>query len=121
MSKPADDDPLAQLSDRSKHDELARAVQQLSPEEAAFFLAKLEAAIKKRKIQIAGYLAGIFVWVIAMWFALAYYGAAHGFVGWVFLLPFAVFGLIIYAFGWWANRVGASVNANLGGERPERS
>jgi hypothetical protein len=106
VTKPADEDPLVQLSDHSKHEELARAVQQLSPEEAAFFLAKLEVAIKKRKIQVVGYLAGIVAWVIAMWFAVVYYGMAHGFVGWVFLVPFAMFGVIIYAFGWFANRVG---------------
>jgi hypothetical protein len=99
------DDALEQLGDRSKHDELARAIQQLSPEEAAYFLTKLEIAIKKRRIQIAGYLFGLLAWVVGMWFALAYYGVAKGFVGWVFLVPFALFGVIIYAFGMWANRL----------------
>jgi hypothetical protein len=112
VTEPASpDDALAQLSDRSKHDELARAIQQLSPEEAAYFLVKLEIAIKKRRIQIAGYLFGLLAWVVGMWFALAYYGVAHGFVGWVFLVPFALFGMIIYAFGRWANRLSAAVPA----------
>jgi hypothetical protein len=109
VTKAADpDDALDQLSDHSKHEELAHAVAQLSPEEAAFFLAKLEGAIKKRKIQIAGYLIGLAVWVIGMWFALAFYGVSRGFVGWVFLAPFAAFGAIIYVFGRWATKIGSA-------------
>jgi hypothetical protein len=102
------DDPLvAKAFNADKHEELARAVKDLSPEEAEFFLHKLEMAIKKRKIQIMGYLVSMFVWAAGMVFALAYYGMASGFVGWVFLVPFAAVGLILFGFGKWADRVGA--------------
>ena len=93
--------------DADKHAELAKAVEQLSSEEAAFFLEKLERAIKKRKIQITGYLVAMLVWAVGMFFALAYFGIASGFVGWVFLVPFALVGVILYAFGKWANAVGS--------------
>jgi len=102
------EDPLvAQAFDSKKHEDLAHAVEQLTPEEAQYFLTKLEAAIRKRKIQILGYLVSMLVWIGGMMFALVYYGTHDGFVGWAFLLPFALVGVILFAFGKWAERVGA--------------
>ncbi len=89
-------------------DELEKAIKQLNPDEAAFFLTRLEVSLKKRKVQLTGYIVAMAVWLVAMLFALAYYGIATGFVGWVFLAPFGLVGLIIYAFGKWADRIGAS-------------
>ncbi len=106
MAENAEDPLVAKAFNADKHEELARAIEQLNPEEAQFFLEKLERAIRKRKIQITGYLAAMLVWVVGMMFALAYYGMAEGFVGWVFLAPFGAVGLILYLFGKWANRVG---------------
>ena len=107
MAEKAAEDPLvAKAFDADKHVELARAIEQLNPEEAQYFLEKLERAIRKRKIQITGYLAAMLVWVIGMMFALAYFGLADGFVGWVFLAPFGAVGVILYVFGRWANHVG---------------
>ncbi|HEY0193111.1 MAG TPA: hypothetical protein VGC42_18465 [Kofleriaceae bacterium] len=101
------EDPLvAQAFDTKKHVDLARAVENLSPAEAEFFLHKLEAAIRKRKIQITGYLAAMAVWVVLTTLAIAYYGMSEGFVGWVFLVPFGAVGLVLYLFGAWAERVG---------------
>jgi hypothetical protein len=95
--------------DAKKHAELAEAIEQLSPDEAAFFLHKLEMALKKRKLQLVGYLAAMLVWLIGMVVALAYYGSVERgtFVGWVFLVPFAVVGAVLWAFGKWADRLGA--------------
>lgn len=104
MTKEVD---VEQAFNADKHIELARAVEKLSPDEAAFFLLKLELAIKKRKIQLVGYLVAMLVWVLGMVLALAYFGIATGFVGWVFLMPFALVGVILYAFGKWADKVGA--------------
>ncbi|HSD86706.1 MAG TPA: hypothetical protein VLB44_04300 [Kofleriaceae bacterium] len=88
-----------------KHEELARAVEKLTPEEAAFFLWKLEMSIRKRKLQIVGYLVAMLTWVAGMLFALIWYGTHDGFVGWAFLLPFALVGLILWAFGRWGDKV----------------
>ncbi len=98
---------VAQAFDADKHDALAKAIQELSPDEAAFFLWKLEVALRKRKIQLVGYLVAMLVWLLGMIGALAYYGMASGFVGWVFIAPFAIVGVVLYVFGWWANRVGS--------------
>ena len=101
------EDPLvAKAFNADKHEELARAIEQLDPEAAQYFLEKLERAIRKRKIQISGYLAAMLVWVVGMMFALAYYGMAEGFVGWVFLAPFGAVGVVLYVFGKWADHVG---------------
>ena len=96
---------VAQAFDTKKHEDLARAIEKLNPDEAAFFLHKLEMAIRKRKIQITGYLVAMAVWLVGMMFALAYTGMHDGFVGWVFIAPFGLVGLVLYGFGKWANRV----------------
>jgi hypothetical protein len=106
VSKSAEDPLVAQAFDPKKHEDLARAIEKLSPDQAAFFLHKLEMAIRKRKIQITGYLVAMGVWLIGMMFALAYYGMQSGFVGWVFLAPFGFVGLVLYVFGKWADAVG---------------
>ena len=105
MTQSAEDPLVAQAFDTKKHEDLARAIEKLSSDEAAFFLHKLEMAIRKRKIQITGYLAAMAVWLVGMMFALAYFGMHDGFVGWVFLAPFGFVGLILYVFGKWADRV----------------
>ena len=87
-------------------DELAEAIKKLSPEEALFFLAKLEAVMNKRKLQLTGYLVAFVTWLVATFFALWYFGTHDGFVGWVFLVPFALVGATLWLFGKWAERVG---------------
>jgi hypothetical protein len=104
--KPAEDPLVAKAFNADQHVELAQAIEQLNPEEAQFFLEKLERAIKKRKIQIGGYLVAMVVWLIGMMFALVYFGMSDGFVGWVFLAPFGLVGIVLYAFGRWSERVG---------------
>jgi hypothetical protein len=105
---PGEDPMVAQAFDAAKHDELARAIEQLSPDEAAFFLWKLEVALRKRKVQLLGYLVAMVAWLVGMVLALLYYGMSSGFVGWVFIAPFAVVGIVLYIFGWWANKIGAT-------------
>ena len=85
---------------------LEEAIAKLSPDEAAFFLQSLERKLRKRKIQLTGYLVAMIVWLVAMIGALAYYGASDGFVLWVFLVPFALLGAILYGFGRWGTKVG---------------
>lgn len=92
--------------DPRKEADVARAISKLTPEEAAHFAELLERSIKRRKIQLVGYLLSLVVLLVGMFFALAYYGAyGEGrFVGWVFFLPFIAVGLIFYLFGRWAKR-----------------
>ena len=46
------------------------------------------------------------VWLVGMMFALVVLRHGDGFVGWVFLLPFALVGVILCVFGKWADQVG---------------
>jgi hypothetical protein len=93
--------------DPRKEDDVAKAISQLTPDEAAHFVEILERAIRRRRIQLIGYLTALVVLLVGMFFALAYYGAAEegSFVGWVFFLPFIAVGVIFFLFGRWANRV----------------
>jgi hypothetical protein len=103
----AQEDPLvAKAFDADKHTELAHAIDKLSPEEAQFFLLKLEGALKKRRLQLLGYLVSMLVWLVTTVGALVYFGSHEGFTGWVFLVPFFLVGVILFAFGRWADRVG---------------
>jgi hypothetical protein len=89
---------------------IAEAIQKLSPAEAEFFLYKLERAILRRRIQLWGYLGSLAVWAVAMFFSLAYYGGAdpESFRAWVFLLPFAAIGVVLWVVGTIADRVAAA-------------
>ena len=104
--KPCTPDP-EHAFDPDKHDELAEAIKKLSPDEAAFFLWKLEISVRKRKIQLTGYLVAMLIWVVGMVGALVIYGLSDGFIGYVFLIPFAIVGATLWAFGKWAERVSA--------------
>ena len=106
--KPDADDVEDAIDDAAKQAELARAIEKLSPEEAAYFLFTIETKLRARKIQLVGYLVGIVIWLAGMFFALVYFGLAEGFAGWVFLVPFALFGGILYGFGRWSNKVSST-------------
>lgn len=90
----------------SKEAELAAAIKQLSPEEAQFFLTKLEAAYRKRKIQLTGYLVSIGMFLGGFVAAIVYSASASGFTAWIWLLPFMLVGLTLFAFGRWSERAG---------------
>lgn len=113
MAKAKASDP-AEATEIPDGDELAAAIAKLKPDEAEFFLAKLEAVMLKRKVQLTGYLVALIVWAITMFLALAYYGTHDGFVGWVFLIPFGLVGGTLYAFGRWADKISKSVQPRDG-------
>ena len=75
---PVEDPLVAQAFDATKHDELAAAIEQLTPDEAQFFLHKLESALRKRRLQIFGYLAAMFVWAVGMVIAFGAYALFEG-------------------------------------------
>ena len=103
----SDEDPLvAKAFDRkSSQEDLVRAIAQLSPDEAAFFLHRLEVALRKRKIQLSGYVTAMVAWLVGMVMALVYYGMNDASAAWAFIVPFGIVGLILYGFGTWAERV----------------
>ena len=106
VSQPAEDPLVAQAFNAKKHEDLARAIEKLSPEEAAFFLHKLEMVLRKRKIQLGGYLVAMVAWLAGMTLALIYFGMNDASAAWAFIVPFGIVGAILYGFGAWAERVG---------------
>jgi hypothetical protein len=106
VTQSAEDPLVAQAFDPKKHEDLARAIEKLSSDDAAYFLHKLECAIRKRKLQITGYLVAMGAWLVSMMLALVYFGTHEGNVLWVFVVPFALVGAILYGFGRWSERVG---------------
>src|SRR5438067_823114 len=104
----AEDPLVAKAFDKTKHDELAELVSKLSPDEAQFFVDKLERALRKRRLQLIGYLVAMLVWALGMLVAFGVYLTADKgtFIAWVFLAPFGVVGVILWGFGRWSERVG---------------
>ena len=92
--------------DVSKQDAVAEAIKNLSREEAALFLFHLEMKLRKRKLQLVGYLVAMALWLAGMLLALVAFGTLSGFVGWVFLIPFALVGATLWLFGKWGEKVG---------------
>ena len=86
--------------------QVAAAIEQLTPAEAAKVLAVLERAMTRRRIQLAGYLTGGVVLLLGTVAALIYYGRAQQgeFVGWAFLLPLGLCGLVLLLFARWSDR-----------------
>jgi hypothetical protein len=106
VTRSSEDPLVAKAFDGKQHEELARAVAQLSPEDAAFFLHRLEAALRKRKIQLGGYLVAMLAWLVGMVLALIYDSLSDSSALWAFLVPFGIVGAVLYGFGAWAERVG---------------
>ena len=102
----APEDPLvAKAFDAKRHAELAAAIEQLSPQEAEFFVDRLERALRKRKLQLTGYLVALGVWLLGMTGAVIYAAGQRDFVAWVYAIPFALVGAVLWGFGVWANRI----------------
>ena len=96
-----------QALDPKNEDHVARAIAQLTPEEAEHFVGLLERAIRRRRVQLIGYLLALVVLLVGEFLALAYFGASDPgtFVGWVFFVPFVAVGAVFFIFGRWANRL----------------
>ena len=84
---------------------IARAIKELSPDEALVFLDKLERVYRKGRVQAIGYLVAMVVWAGSMFGALLYAGTHDGFTFWVYLVPFGLVGAVLFAFGKWANKI----------------
>ncbi|MEO8549715.1 MAG: hypothetical protein ABI678_07070 [Kofleriaceae bacterium] len=106
MAKQAEDPLVAKAFGAGSQEDLATLIGQLDPVEADFFLKKLEGALRKRKIMLSGYIIAMVSWLVGMVCALAYFGMASGFTGWVFLVPFGMVGVILWIFGALAERAG---------------
>ncbi len=108
-AEPASGTSLAEeaIAPRADHKDIEERIKELSPEEAAMFVQILEITMKRRRVMLLGYLAALFAFVIGMGWALYMFGTHEKgtFVGWVFLVPVALVGLILWLFGRWARHI----------------
>jgi hypothetical protein len=81
--------------------ELQQRLAELTPEQAEMFVRALELAMKKRRIMLFGYMASLLGLLAgSVWALYIYVTHEPGtFIGWAFLVPFAVAGLIMLTFG----------------------
>jgi len=81
-------------------------VDNLSPEELATLTRAVERISRRRKIMLIGYTLALLVMIVGILASLYIYGVSPPgrFVGWVFFIPFALVGAILWIFGKWAKR-----------------
>jgi len=88
--------------------ELARKLQELTPEQAELFVRALHLAMKKRRILLVGYIAAAISMLLGWLWALYIYGNTReggDFMAWLFLIPPAMAAIILVTFGRISRRV----------------
>jgi hypothetical protein len=103
MSKPKD--IHEKLADPTFRAQIEEGLKNMPPEKAAELVAMLEASLRRRKIELYGYIAAAVVMLVGMIVALYIYGATdHGdFMTWIFLIPMGLAGGVMWWVGRWAN------------------
>ncbi len=82
--------------------ELARKLEELTPEQADMFVRALHLAMRKRRVLLVGYLATAISLVLGWLWALYIFGKTTGsgeFMAWVFLVPPAIAAIVLVSFG----------------------
>ena len=92
--------------DPERQARLAAAIEKLTPDEAQKVLDILEREMKKRSIQLYGYIASGIVLIVGMLGVLVYWGSVpEGTpVAWTIPIPFLFVAIILWTFGRWSNR-----------------
>ena len=112
------------MKDPAFQRDIEQAVRDLPPERAAELVAMLEASMRRRKLELYGYLAAAAIVVVGMVGALLFLGSAkeNSFVGWVFLVPLALAGLVMWLVGKKAraDHRAAKLTATTGRAAPRR-
>ena len=95
------------IAPKADHRAIAERIEELTPEQAEMFVRILDITMKRRRLMLIGYLGALFALVFGMGWALYMYGTHEPgtFIGWVFLVPIAAAGLILWTFGRWAKRL----------------
>jgi len=96
---------------------LRESLEALTPEQADMFLRALELTMRKRRMMLFGYLGAALAMVVGTVWSLYMYGTHEPgtFIGWVFLIPFAIAGSSLYIFGKISRRLGTKTKGDSGG------
>jgi len=73
-------------------------------EQIEALVAAIDRVERRRKIMLGGYLVALVLLIVGQVIAFIIVGSAPegSFLGWVFLIPFALVGAVLWAFGRWA-------------------
>jgi hypothetical protein len=108
MAKAADKpkDIHEKLADPAFRAQIEEGLKNMPPEKAAELVAMLETSLRRRKIELYGYIAAAVVLLVGMIASLYIYGATdHGnFMSWIFLIPMGLAGAVMWFVGRWSNR-----------------
>jgi hypothetical protein len=106
MAKAKPVDLSDKLNDPAFRAQIEEGLKNMPPEKAAELVAMLEASLRRRKIELYGYLGAAVVMVVGMVVALYIYGATdHGnFMSWIFLIPMGLAGAVMWFVGRWSNK-----------------
>ena len=106
----ADPEKLARdaVDDPKSHKTIEEQLDELTPEQAEMFVRALELAMRKRRWMMIGYLGALIAVVVGMMVSLYIWGTREPgtFVGWVFLLPPALAGAVIWGTGKYVKKLG---------------
>lgn len=94
------------LADPEFRGRIEEAIANLPPDKAAELVDMLEESMRRRKIELAGYIAAALVLLVGMVIAMYAFGRAshRQFAGWYLLLPLAASGVMMIAVSRWANK-----------------
>ncbi|HUQ06770.1 MAG TPA: hypothetical protein VM261_29910 [Kofleriaceae bacterium] len=94
------------LNDPAFRTQIEEGLKNMPPEKAAELVAMLEASLRRRKIELYGYIGAAAVMLVGMVTALYIYGATdHGnFMSWIFLIPMGLAGAVMWFVGRWSNK-----------------
>jgi hypothetical protein len=93
------------LADPAFRAQIEEGLKNMPPEKAAELVAMLEASLRRRKIELYGYIAAAVVLLVGMIVSLYIYGATdHGdLMTWIFLIPMGLAGGVMWSIGRWAD------------------
>jgi hypothetical protein len=93
------------LADPAFRAQIEEGIKNMPPEKAAELVAMLEASLRRRRIELYGYIGAAVVLLVGMVVALYIYGATdHGnFMSWIFLIPMGLAGGVMWLVGRRAN------------------
>lgn len=91
----------------------------LSPEELVLLGQAVARIQKRRRIMLVGYALALLVMLVGVPLGLLVWARAPrgAFIGWVFLVPLGITGLILWLFGRWARLAGNTKDLGLGQHR----
>jgi hypothetical protein len=89
------------LADPAFQQDIERAVRELPPERAAELVTMLEASLRRRRLELYGYVGAALIVLLGLIGGLVIMGSGKGgtFMGWIFFIPIGLAGLVMWLVG----------------------